>query len=296
MNPEHPVDWPNVEATLDAGKRWMNRPQKDGVIMQHHGIGNYVGGGMHITFAPHPPRGEVGRRAKVDKAVTIIIIDLSDIYTPYEWDEDGKYAGGHELVAKVGGFDQETKDRLRSMIDARFKVVDEWNGSIGTQTWSICVLGGGHAAKAVANYFNHCPKPGHSVFCGQRETWSWKEGYEPTEAEREKAECTWWKDGRGKLVEPQWVASVDRLPAPEPDLASEDERLAELLDAVRPLLVKMDFHAQLVSASSAGEIEGESPKRIFVPGDHRLRGIQLPAESFAELVRLAVIGYELEEM
>jgi hypothetical protein len=31
-----------------------------------------------------------------------------------------------------------------------------------------------------------------------------------------------------------------------------------------------------------------------VPGDHKRRGIQLPAESFAELVRLAVIGFELE--
>jgi hypothetical protein len=127
MNADHPVDWPNVEATLDAGKKWMNRPQPDGVIMQHHGLSNYVGGGLRIRFAPQPPRGEVARRTGTnDKAVTVIIFDLSDIYTPYVWDENNKYAGGHELVAEVGGFDQETMDRIRSLIDARFKVVDEW--------------------------------------------------------------------------------------------------------------------------------------------------------------------------
>lgn len=270
MNEDHPVDWTKLEINLDRAKKFMARRQPDGAMCSHlgpHGV--YLGGGLSFSISPSED-GEVGWRTGNKGAVTVLVWQLRDQYKD----------NNSEMLFETGPFDQPTMDRIMAEVNKRFTVLHQWNGKNdkGTffDTWSVLVKGGGGAAKPVMEYSKHCPihypEQSTCVFNGK---------------------CTWRKDAFAKFVQPSWVAAIDTFDTPS-QTVSEDERLAELLDLVRPLLVKMDFHAQLVSASSAGEIEGSSPTRVFVPGNHQRRGIQLPAESFAELVRLAIIGYEMD--
>ena len=180
-------------------------------------------------------------------------------------------------------FDQPTKDRLEQVAVATFgPMLDQWNGKVGEHhTWSMlfpCAQSG--ASRAVANYHAGCPVHG-GPFCTGRHDW-----YDG---------CTFASDHHDMLAPPAFVAVVEsRDVAGTPSHARAAETVAELLERVRPLLLGLGFHDQLVQPSSAGTIDGEVGARVFIAGDVERLGVQLPAESFAELVRLAVIGHEVD--
>ena len=175
-----PVDWTNVVDTLRKGRAWMDVTPPDGAVLQHHGIGNYCGGGLRITFAPNARMGNSGERNSTPEGTTTIIFHLRVV----DLNPTGR-TWADEYVWRPDPFDEDTVDRLRRLVVEHVgPVVDEWNGA-PFDSWSCVVEGGTAAARSVANYHDRCPEHS-SVFCG-------RDG------------CNWYSDGRDLVPEPGWV-------------------------------------------------------------------------------------------
>lgn len=276
---DHPIQWDVVESTVAEAKRWTETPQPEGAALpSHFGPGNYCGGGWYIGFSPSKGRGARGSEAvrntihhdkkdmsKVEGHATLtVIVEIIEQYEHDGLDEDGRYIN-YRCVWEPYLIRQEDFDRFRSILMENFgEIHSEWNG-VGCQSASFIVTCGDGVMDAAANYNAH-----------------FMPDYDPSGVERYVAPNFVW------AIETHAEVGGMSLPS------SNAEVVAQTLEAVRPLLVEMGFHDALIQPSSAGEIEGEAPNREFSP-DLKLRlGIQLPAESFAELVRLATIGYQFD--
>lgn len=263
---EHAVRWEVVEHTFAEAKRWLAVDQPEGAWMSHHGRSNYCGGGLTVSFAP---RGVLG--GGHDQANTMVVVFELAVQNYGEHDQ-----------FDPAPFDQATLDGLEHVAVSTFgPAIDSWNGGVGSTTWSLlfpCAQTG--ASVAVANYHRGCPRHGGPFCTGQAD---WHDG------------CTFANDHHALLTPPGFVAAVEgRAPVPQEPRSRSAEVVADVLDRIRPLLVGLGFHDQLVQPSSAGTIDGEVGERVFTAGNVERLGIQLPAESFAELVRLAVIGHEVD--
>lgn len=276
---DHPIQWDVIERTVAEAKRWSETPQPKGAALpSHFGPGNYCGGGWYINFSPSKARGRAGseavrnaiRNAKEDMSAVeghptmTIVVRLSEQYL-----NDGVDDAGHLINSRCVWepylIRQEDLDRFREIVVKHFgEIHTEWNG-VGCSSGSFIVTCGDGVMEAAANY--------NAPFMPD---------FDPSGVE------LYVLPGFVRAVETHAEAGGMSLPS------SNAEIVAQTLEAVRPLLVEMGFHAALTQPSSAGEIDGESPHREFTPDLDLRLGIQLPAESFAELVRLAAIGYEFD--
>lgn len=267
---EHEIDWAALEANLAEAKEWMTRPQPEDAAADHHGHLTYVGGGVCLQVAPNgslaPTKGKPRQHA-----VVIFQQRVQNYGEHDQWEPDP--------------FDQETLDRLeRAVVDRYGRLVDRWNGAVGGKTVSFMVATDtSGVVDALHRYHEGCPEH-NTVFCNGWQNGEYNKG------------CTYMSDALRREVPPNWVlVSEDREPVPQPPPPSRNaEVVAEMLDKVRPLLVEMGFHQATINASAAGELMGEvGAREFFYEHDERL-GIQLPAEAFGELVRLAIIGHEFD--
>lgn len=263
-------EWTHAETIIRQGLEWFRVEQPAGSMVTHLGLGAHAGGGLWISFAP-------SSFAKHKQAIVIVEVG---------YDGDGK-ENPRLTVEEVAWF--------KSMIVRHgATVTDEWNGA-GWVSGSFAIADEAITRTLLAaerNYLKGCPKPNHSVFCGQRASW----GLDPdkmTDAQREKVECDWWQSSRSLLIEPSFTIVPKPAPSAPPDPTDDDRNLEAVrlaLERLAPTLARMEIVNGLVCAGKRGDIVGEPGDLSFEP--RAGHGVTMPAELAVSLIeRLA----ELEQ-
>jgi hypothetical protein len=290
MRPE----WIALADNINAAAEWLRNPdQPRGAMVSHLGFSEHCGGMLTISVSATGWHGARG------KNLCTFVFD-NDRRDPDE--------------PKPEPFTAAEMDEIAAMIEATgVTIVDRWNGA-GLRTGSFgCRTDVAAAVKRIhRRYLDGCPKPGHTVFCGQRATWTmertddgtwirrrWDDDdpiIPATDRELEMINCTWDR-GFDKAKPPAWTAVPWPTPPESPsDTQTDDDRN---LDAVRraltklgPLLVEMGYHHSTIVAGRRGDIVEDDTGLRFTPSHGH--GVCIPAEAAEALVALAAIGHEME--
>lgn len=273
MRPE----WSALEANVAAIPAWLEGDQPDGAIIDHFGYGVHCGGMLHLDVAVCGWNGGPGgERGTADTCRVHIGNERHD---PDEPQQDPLTEAERAEVATL-------------LERAGLTVADRW----GSDRWESygCTYPRINPTLKTARrrYSDGCPKPGHHVFCGERATWGWPDGYVPTDDERERAECTW-KAGFELTVPPAWVAVPWDFPGPAP---ADNDGVERNLDIVRravhttrDALVDLGVHPSTITAGRRGDIVGDPGDLSFDEGTGL--GVNMPAELAERLVKLAAAAH-----
>jgi hypothetical protein len=272
MRPE----WEGLEAAIAAALEWLATPQRrKGALTTHFGYSTHVGDNARLAISTHGDR---------DALIILTLPDYmpEDVHLPYDdrrpyptltLDEVNEVIA---LIEKYGG-----------------TMVDRWNGEghrTGSFQFSAKIQPSVRALQQ--RYHDHCPKHG-SVFCGERATWKWREGHEPTEEELDEANCTWFSGGYAAAVPPAWpIIAPPEFAPPGP---SEDTRnllaVKKALEQIHRVCGDMGIVPQTVVAGKRGQINGETDERLeFEYGSGF--GVTFSAEAALRLMDAALAAYE----
>jgi hypothetical protein len=237
---------------LDAAARWITEPQAEAAILSHHGEYPHVGDGLNLSVAPS---GYLGAR-RVDNATSAVLVFVS---SPIKLDE----AVPEPLTAREFA-------ALRADVEARFTILESWNGIAGTSEDTVSYLVGGvnpGLSEAVSRYHDGFPAHG-SVFCGC-------DG------------CDWLADGVDAVLPPAWVC----VPRTEggggrADDGSNLETIRRALARLAPVCADLGIQTSLLAAGLRGHIVGEPRAVAFQPDEGH--GILMAAETTKALVSAMV--------
>lgn len=276
-------EWVAVEENLRRWYEWAQREQPDDAIITHlgspavrwvEGQTEHCGGNLSLHAMPGGWNGSpVGEGAQGGYGVLVMELSIND----------DQYRAGMSSD-DIPPFTEAECDALAAAAEAAgWEVIDRWNGA-PFRTFSLGVRGiGPTLQRAAQRYREGCPVHG-SVFCG-----GWQ-----SNGDDEKA-CRYFPDGYQALV-PVDLVVVEREGPPTVGLPADDdtnlEAVREALARLAPRLADLGVPLQVMAAGRRGRIDGTPGDLEFV--DAQGHGVLFPAEVAEELVRLALVGIEID--
>lgn len=279
MRPE----WEALEKNMRVIPSFLQGKQPSGALIDQFGFHVHCGGMLTLSVAVcgwnGGPGGERGT-----KHTCRVHIDNKRHSTEDERPEPLTEAEVAEITALITA--------------AGLTVKEQWEGPGEWVSWG-CTFPEIHPSlkQSRKRYHDACPKPGHSVFCGERATWgltSWENGEvvkrEPTDREREMIECTW-THGFAEAVPPAWTAVPWPVPSGGGDTQTQTNRhLDEVLAALavlRPIVEDVGIVPSTLVPGRRGRVEDDE----FV--DEEGLAVAIPAEAAVRIAQLLQAAIDL---